>query len=46
VQIANPGLARYVVQDLAPATWYFAVRAYNTAGAESAQSNVVSKTVR
>jgi hypothetical protein len=46
VQIANPGLARYVVEDLAPATWYFAVRAYNTAGAESAQSNVASKTIR
>jgi Putative Ig domain len=46
VQIANPGLARYVINNLAPATWYFAVRAYNSAGVESAQSNMASKTVR
>ena len=46
VQIANPGLATYVVSNLSPATWYFAVRAYNTAGAESALSNVASKTIR
>lgn len=46
VQIANPGLANYVVDNLAPATWYFAVRAYNTNGAESALSNVASKTIR
>ena len=46
VQIANAGLARYVISNLAPATWYFAVCAYNSAGVESAQSNMASKTVR
>jgi len=33
------------VSGLSPATWYFAVRAVNTAGAESANSNVSSKSV-
>lgn len=46
VQIANPGVASYVVDNLAPATWYFAVRAYNTNGTESTMSNVASKTIR
>ena len=46
VQIANPGVATYVVSNLSPATWYFAVRSYTTAGAESALSNVASKTIR
>ena len=35
VQIANPGIASYVVGNLTPATWYFSVRPYNSAGAES-----------
>jgi hypothetical protein len=33
------------VSSLAPGTWYFAVRAFNTAGVESANSNVATKTV-
>lgn len=33
------------VSSLAPGTWYFAVRAVNTAGTESANSNVSSKTI-
>jgi hypothetical protein len=45
VQIANPGVATYVVSNLSPATWYFAVRSYNTTGVESALSNVASKTI-
>jgi hypothetical protein len=46
VQIANPGLATYVVPNLSSATWYFSVRAYNSAGAESSGSNVASKTIQ
>ncbi len=45
VQVANPGLATYVVSNLSPATWYFAVRSYNTAGGESALSSMASKTI-
>jgi Putative Ig domain len=46
VQIANPGVASYVVGSLTPATWYFSVRSYTTTGAVSAASNIASKTVR
>jgi hypothetical protein len=45
VQVANPGTSRYVVENLASGTWYFAVRAYSTSGAESSTSNTASKTV-
>ena len=41
----NVGLSSYVVDQLAPATYYFAVTAVNSAGAESAYSNVASKQV-
>jgi len=45
VTLNNPGLATYVVEGLAPATWYFTVTAVNSAGVESSFSNVVSKTI-
>jgi hypothetical protein len=45
VQIANPGLATYTVTGLTSGTWYFAVKAYSSAGAESAVSNTGSKTI-
>lgn len=45
IQVSNPGTASYVIGNLAPATWYFRVRAYNSAGAESASSNLASRTV-
>jgi hypothetical protein len=45
VQVANPGASSYVVDQLASGTWYFAVKAYSASGAESSQSNVVSKTI-
>lgn len=41
----NPGLASHVVDQLTPATWYFAVTAVNASGIESALSNVASKQV-
>jgi hypothetical protein len=45
IQVNSAGLASYVVDDLDPGTYYFVVRAYTSAGAESANSNVVTKSV-
>jgi hypothetical protein len=42
----NAGLSSYVVESLAPGTHYFMVTATNSAGRESAPSNVGSKTIR
>jgi hypothetical protein len=44
--VNNPGLATYVVEQLTPAQWYFAVTAFSTAGAESGYSNVASKRIQ
>jgi hypothetical protein len=33
------------VEDLAPATWYFAITAVNSTGSESAYSNVANKQI-
>jgi hypothetical protein len=46
ITINSPGLSTYVVNDLAPATYYFALTAVNSSGAESARSTVASKVVR
>jgi hypothetical protein len=45
VQISNPGVSSYVIDNLSPATYYFAVKAYNSAGVESQLSNTASKTI-
>ncbi len=45
IQVANPGVASYVVTGLSSGTWHFAVRAYNSGGAESANSSVATKTI-
>jgi hypothetical protein len=45
VQVANPGLSRYVVENLTAGTWYFSVRAYTSSGAESSLSNTASASV-
>lgn len=39
----NAGVSSVVVENLAPATYYFAVRAYTTSGIESTNSNVATK---
>jgi hypothetical protein len=46
VRLTNPGLTSYVVQNLAPATYYFVIRAFDSNGVESDNSNVAQKTVR
>jgi hypothetical protein len=45
VQIANPTVATHTLTDLASGTWYFAVKAYTAAGAESDVSNTATKTI-
>ena len=43
--IDNVSVTTYVVEDLAPATWFFAVTAVNSVGTESAYSNVANKEI-
>ena len=45
VQINTIGLQTYVIDDLEPGTWYFAVRALAANGAESNLSEIVVKTI-
>jgi hypothetical protein len=45
IEISGVGLTTYVVDDLTSGTYYFAIRAYNTLGAESALSKIVSGTI-
>ena len=42
----NAGVSSIVVDNLAPATYYFAVRAFTTAGLESTNSNVATKVLQ
>src|ERR1700747_3214833 len=42
VVLKNPSQTTYVVKDLHPGTWYFAVSAYTTSGTEGSFSNVAS----
>jgi len=46
IKIDNPGLTKYVVENLAPATWHFAMKAFNSKAEESALIGVVSITIR
>ena len=43
--IDNPGISDYVVENLAPATYYFVATAINSTGMESSFSNEVSRSV-
>jgi Fibronectin type III domain len=45
VQINTVGLQTYVIDDLEPGTWYFAVRAVAADGSESPLSDVAAKTI-
>lgn len=45
IALNSAGLTTYMVTDLAPATYYFAISAVNSSGAESSRSAVASKTV-
>ena len=46
VYIASPTITSAVIEGLTPATWYFAVKAINGSGVESAYSSEASKTLR
>jgi hypothetical protein len=46
VTVMNPGLTRYVVENLTPNTYYFSVKAVNSSGTESVFSNPGSKTIQ
>jgi hypothetical protein len=41
VEVPNPSVSTFVVDNLPPGTWYFAIRAVNSAGGPSALSNVL-----
>ena len=45
VQISSTGIQTYVIDDLAPGTWYFAIMAIARGGAESTLSNIAVKTI-
>jgi hypothetical protein len=45
ITVASATETSYVVTGLAPGTYFFAVVAYNSTGADSPQSNVASKTI-
>jgi hypothetical protein len=44
--ISNPGVTSAQIDNLAPGTWYFGVKAYTTTGAESSISTEGSKTIQ
>lgn len=45
ITIDNPGLTTYVVEELRPGNWYFAIVAYDTEGLESEPSNEAKRLV-
>ena len=45
IQIDNPGISTYVVENLTPNTYYFVATAYNSSGVESPFSGVAVKVV-
>jgi hypothetical protein len=45
IVLNNAGLTRYVVDNLSPATWHFAMTSFNRKGQESSRSATVSKQV-
>jgi hypothetical protein len=45
VKLTNPGLTRYMIENLSPATWYFSMSSFNSEGVESARSATASKTI-
>jgi len=45
IVIDNPGLTRYVVENLSSSKWHFAMTSYNADGKESERSVTVSKKV-
>lgn len=45
ISINTIGTTTYMITDLAPATYFFAIKAFTSEGAESALSDIASKTI-
>jgi hypothetical protein len=45
VVLNNPGLTRYVVENLPPSRWFFEITSINSEGVESGRSPTASKTI-
>ena len=45
IEIRNPSVSSYVVEGLAPGTYYFAVTAFNSRNLESERSNAGMKKI-
>lgn len=45
VVVNNPGLTRYVIENLTPARWHFEMTSVNADGAESQRTEATSKTI-
>lgn len=45
IQVPNPGVSTYTVDNLTAGAWFFSVRVYSSTGAESVNSNVATKTI-
>jgi hypothetical protein len=45
ISINTTGTTTYMITDLAPATYYFAIKAFTSSGAESSLSGIASKTI-
>jgi len=45
IVVNNPGLTRYVIENLTPAQWYFSMTSVNSQGNESFRSELLSKTI-
>jgi hypothetical protein len=45
IDLSNPSLSRYLIENLPAGTWYFTVAAVNSQGLSSAPSDVASKTI-
>jgi hypothetical protein len=45
VEISNPGVQTYVVEELVSGDWYFVLSAYDSSDVESNPSNEVSRTI-
>ena len=46
IQVRNPGLSSYVIDDLPSGNWVFYATAINRAGRESEPSNVIRRRIR
>ena len=45
IAISNPGVSSYVVENLVPGDWYFALVALDAEGLESEYSNEVDQNI-